>query len=234
MNYKLFLPYSLCLLLIVSCCKPPETEMNSTFIPNTYTGLDSLYTRMAANDTVTIVCYGNSITYGGGITYPQTFQNLLQLEYNNPNITVINEGHPGWTAEMAAGGMDSLVLPHQPDLVTIIFGINDIYHDKDTVNYKHNLGMMANTLIQLGIPVLIMSPTPLNNQANYVLTTYCTAANEVATEYNVAFFNMHFAMVERIYAETDKAETIMPDEIHYTNFGYQLIGEELMKYWQAR
>ena len=126
MSQKLLLPISLCLLLIASCCKPPETEMQSTIIPNTYTGLDSLYSRMAANDTVTTVCYGNSITYGGGTTYPEVFQNLLQQEYNNTNITVINEGHPGWTAEMAAGGMDTLVLPHQPDLVTIIFGINDL------------------------------------------------------------------------------------------------------------
>lgn len=234
MQTKLFLPLSLCLLLIVSCRVSPEIKMSSIFIPNTYIGLDSLYTRLAANDTITIVCYGNSITYGGGITYPQTFQNLLQQEYSNPNITVINEGHPGWTAEMAAGGIDTLVLPHQPDLVTIIFGINDIYQNKDTVNYRYNLGIMVNLLIELNIPVLIMSPTPLNNQANFALTTYCTAANEVAIEYNVAFFNMHYAMVERIYAETDKPETIIHDEIHYTNFGYQMIGEELMKYWQNR
>ncbi len=208
--------------------------MTSINIPDRYTGLDSLYANLAANDTVTIVCYGNSITYGGGTTYPQVFEGLLRQQYNNPNITVVNEGHPGWTAEMAAGGMDTLVLPHNPDLVTIIFGINDLYQNKGLANYENNLNSMVQHLKALGIPVLVMSPTPLHNTSNKALIEFCNTADAVATQHDVAFFNMHSAMVNRIYAETDNPSTIMPDEVHYTDEGYKYIGEELMKYWLAK
>jgi acyl-CoA thioesterase I len=230
------LPFTIALLalLIGSCCKPPDTVMTSIFTPNRYDGLDNLYARMAAGDSVVIVCYGNSITFGGGTAYPAVWQDLLRQQYSNNNIVVVNEGHGGWTAEMAAGGMDSLVLPHQPDLVTLIFGINDLYQEKGIENYETNLNDMALRLKSASIPLIIMTPTPLNNRNNKKLIDFCISADGIAFDNDVAFFNMHSAMVERIYAETNDPSTLMPDEIHYTDNGYRLIGEELMRYWMAK
>ncbi len=213
------------------CCKPP-VNMDTITLHNTYIGLDSVYARMANGDSITVVCYGNSITHGAGTTYPATFQQLLRQEYGNANIRVVNEGHGGWTAEMASAGLDTLVLPYRPDLVAIKFGINDLYQEKGLVNYGAHLAQMIQTLKQRQIPVLVMSPTPLYNRKNKQLLDFCAKAAEVARQENVAFFHLHAAMVDRIYAETDNPATLLPDEVHYTDQGYAMIGEELMKYWR--
>lgn len=230
----LFYIFAIAYLLITSCCKPPDTEMKSTTLPNRYIGLDSIYSRMAAGDSVVIVCFGNSITAGSATTYPAVWQGLLRQQYSNNNITVINEGHGGWTAEMAADGFDTLILRHQPDLVTVIYGINDFYQGKTLDNYVEHLTEIIVKLKLANVATLVMSPTPLNNEYNNILIDYCTKASNVADTNQVAFFNMHQAMVGRIYAETDDPETLMPDEVHYTNTGYHIIAEELMKYWMAK
>ncbi|CAN5335131.1 hypothetical protein BH09BAC1_BH09BAC1_09950 [soil metagenome] len=232
----------LSLLVISGCCKPPDKDMTTSFIPNRYTGLDSIYAHLASGDSVTIVCYGNSITYGVSATsgqqvadtYPKVFENQLRQHYSNQHIKVINEGHGGWTAENAAGGLDSLVLANQPDLVTLIYGINDLYQEKGLPNYRQNLQTMVQALQQHGISILVLSPTPLNNENNRELLEFCNTASEVAQTNNVAFFHMHGAMVDRISAETSNPKTLLPDGVHYTESGYRMIGEELMKYWLAK
>lgn len=224
---------SLCI-MILSGCKDKEDNsmvMESVDLNNTYLGLSDVGDRMVAGDSVRWVCYGNSITFGGSVTYPATLQALLRQHYNNNDIEVINAGQPGWTAPMALGGLDTLVLSHQPDMVSIIFGINDLYQGVSTDDYEAALSDMVAQLQQQGIAVLVMSPTPIHVQQNNSLLNYCIEARNVAAADSVAFFHMHQAMVNSLYASGIDVELLMPDDIHFSNEGYAMIGDTLFNWW---
>lgn len=218
-----------------ACCKKDDkiAAMETIDLANNYQTLSRIDSLMTLGDTVRWVCYGNSITYGGSVTYPQLLQDKLRLHYSNSNIVVHNSGQPGWTAPMALGGLDTLVLTHQPDIVSIIFGINDLYQGVSVFEYGTALHNMVLQLQQQDITVLVMSPTPLNVAENNSLVNYCIEAKEVAAADSVAFFHMHGAMVANLQKPGIDAEVIMPDAIHFTNEGYAFIGDTLFNWWTA-
>lgn len=211
--------------------RPTTIELTSSS-----TGLNPVISKMTNGDSVTIVCYGNSITYGGVDTpYPEALEQLWRSEYNNNGIVVHNQGQPGWTAEMANNKMDSLVLAYQPDMVTITFGINDLAQGLSLQNYATNMHAMVSRLKQQGVTVLVMSPTPLAFDLNKPLLNFCKEAAHVADSSNVAFMHMHGAMVTYFDStQTDtEIQTLMPDLVHYNQEGYLLIADRLMQWWQG-
>lgn len=211
--------------------RPTTVELN-----NRSTGLLPIVQSMAAGDSVTVVCYGNSITFGGVDTpYPAKLQEQWRAMYSNDNIVVHNEGQPGWTAQMAANALDSLVRSHHPDMVTIMFGINDLAQGLSLENYEANLFYMIRRFQDHGIKVIVLSPTPLAMELNEPLLEFCRKAAIVANNNNVAFMNMHAAMVDRFDSTLTDAElrTLMPDLIHYDQAGYLLIADRLMQWWQS-
>lgn len=233
----LLLPFVFCM---ATCKKSDNTPSGFVYqrpttieLDNDSTGLGAIIQRMQAGDSVVVACYGNSITFAGVDTpYPAALQMAWRSRYSNNNIVVSNQGYGGWTAEMANGGMDTLVLPLHPDLVTIIFGINDMAQGLSTTNYHNNLTDMVQRLKQQGITVLVMSPTPLAFNWNENLLNFCREAQIVANTENVAFLHMHRAMVQHFDGLTDEQiQTLMPDLIHYNQEGYLLIADRFMNWW---
>lgn len=225
-------------LMLLAGCKNKEENMyqapTSIELNNTDTNLLPIAQSMANGDSLTVVCYGNSITYGGVDTpYPEALQQLWQDHYQNPNIVVHNQGHPGWTAEMANGGLDTLVLPYQPDMVTLIFGINDLVLELGTDNFAYNMQSMIQRLKAQGITVLVMSPTPLAFELNLPLLDYCNKAAEVADTEQVAFFHMHGAMVQHFDSTHADVHALMPDLVHFEQEGYLMIADRLYNWWQT-
>lgn len=229
----------LTLLLIMSCQKKTKDNFvrpATVQLSESTAGLLPIVQSMANGDSVSVVCYGNSITYGGVDTpYPAALQQQWRALYNNNNIVVHNAGQPGWTAEMASNAMDSLVLRHQPDMVTLIFGINDLAQGLSIQNYEANLSFMIQRFQQRGIKVLVLSPTPLAMELNEPLLAFCRKAAIVANDNNVAFMNMHGALVQQFDSSLtdDELHNLMPDLIHYDQAGYLLIADRLMQWWQG-
>lgn len=225
-------------MLMASCKKEEQTDVferpTTLNFSNTSTGLSPIIQKMRDGDSVTVVCYGNSITFGGvRIPYPLALQQKWRSRYNNPGITVHNEGHPGWTAEMANGAMDSLILPYQPDMVTIIFGINDMWSGRTLENFTENMLDMVVRLKQQGITVVVMSPTPVAFNLNDRLLGCCAKAADIATDQQVAFLHMHAAMVNYFDSTNADIEQLMPDLIHFEQDGYLLIADKLDEWWQT-
>ena len=83
---------------------------------------------------ITIVAFGDSITHGavgpGEIDYESVYWNRLRKKIINVRnyvpVNVINAGIGGTTAESSVKRMDSQVLQHNPDLLIVCFGLNDI------------------------------------------------------------------------------------------------------------
>ena len=119
------------------------------------------------NGPITIVAFGDSVTHGAllnEINYETVYWNLLRKKIlsvrNYVPVNVINAGIGGITASNSLERMDKQVLAHNPDLVIVCFGLNDINGELDT--YLSALGTIFGKCKSSGADVIFMTPNMLN------------------------------------------------------------------------
>jgi lysophospholipase L1-like esterase len=97
--------------------------------------------RLRAGKPVTVVAYGMSITRGLDVsgfdgvkpympTYVDLFGEGLRWKYPRAAVGLYNAGLPGSTVDWGAKYVSSYVVPLEPDLVIIDFGMNDFWRMK--------------------------------------------------------------------------------------------------------
>jgi len=91
---------------------------------------DRTLTKLQNGKSVTIVCWGDSVTVGGDASAPRyryvnCFASKLKTRFPAASIKVINAGIGGSNTAGRFPNFDKEVLAHQPDLVTMEF-VNDM------------------------------------------------------------------------------------------------------------
>jgi acyl-CoA thioesterase I len=90
--------------------------------------------KLEINKNSTIVCFGDSITYGHGADNIETsFPMILQKRVNIP---VINSGVNSDTTADGLKRIEKDVLDHNPVIVLIYFGGNDLYYRPKKLSIK--------------------------------------------------------------------------------------------------
>ncbi len=125
------------------------------------------------NQLINIVIHGHSQTCGyttGHVidpfsAYPHQLKKLLHHRFPFATFNMIVTGIGGENSIRGAQRLESDVLCHKPDLVTIDYALNDRYADLDEV--KSSWDKMVSQLCQKGIPVILLTPT-LDVPAAYV------------------------------------------------------------------
>lgn len=120
------------------------------------------------NGPITIVAFGDSVTHGavaqGEIDYEGVYWNRLRkkiLEKRNyVPVNVINAGIGGITASRSIQRLDKQVLAHNPDLVIVCFGLNDVNNDLD--KFLNSLRQIFTKIDSNGVDVIFMTPNMLN------------------------------------------------------------------------
>ncbi|MEH7225701.1 SGNH/GDSL hydrolase family protein [Bacillus sp. JJ1566] len=198
--------------------------------------------KLKSSQPVTIVAYGDSITWGydrdarsGKVKqvknpYPKVLEKELRKKYGYHHIKVINQGHPGWTSIQALENIEEEVLSYQPDFVIFMFGINDARgHKKYSPNalpvpvdqYQENNRQILQQLKENGIEVVIISATTITsnkNNGNKNQPHYTYAIKSLANEESVLYING---------GEIPIKENLS-DGIHFKAEQYRLIAEKLM------
>lgn len=100
----------------------------------------------------TIVAYGDSVTAGGGWTD-------ALAEHFNTNI--INAATPGYLSNDGVSTFDKHVAVHDPDIVLLMFGINDATQYSITTStlttFKNNMRTLYNKCIAIGAKPIFMT-----------------------------------------------------------------------------
>lgn len=117
---------------------------------------------------ITIVAFGDSVTHGavatGEIDYESVYWNQLRRKINAKRnyvpVNVINAGIGGITAAMSIERLDSHVLAHNPDLVIVCFGLNDVNGDLES--YLNALRIIFSKIQDSDADVIFMTPNMLN------------------------------------------------------------------------
>ena len=124
------------------------------------------------NGPITIVAFGDSVTHGavaeGEINYETVYWNRLKKKINDLNnyvpVNVINAGIGGITAKASLGRMDKQVLSHNPDLIIVCFGLNDVNGTlEDYLNSLEEIFLKAQ---KSGAEVIFMTPNMLNTSVS--------------------------------------------------------------------
>ena len=127
----------------------------------------------------TVLAFGDSLTYGYGATHEDSYPTQLATLINR---NVVNAGISGEISQAGLARLPGLLAQHDPELVILCHGGNDILQKKDLAQTKSNLVSMIELIHQHGAIVLLVAvPAPsllLSNVPMY---------EEIATELNIAF-----------------------------------------------
>lgn len=191
-----------------------------------------------------VIAFGDSITRGENVAPHERFTAIAERQLTGRACRVINAGVNADITALALHRMQQDVLAHQPDLVTIMFGVNDAGFFRpdgppaDTPRvelgkYRSNLLEMVRAVVEVGaIPVLgtplPMSPDyPLANLPhyqehglNYLVDQYADATRSVAEECDLALMDFH-----RAFSDDASTQAFLPDGIHPTAEGHACIAE---------
>lgn len=117
---------------------------------------------------ITIVAFGDSVTHGAvaadEINYETVYWNRLKKKISSVRsympVNVINAGIGSITAKGSLERMDTQVLAHNPDLIIVCFGLNDVNGTLD--DYLDSLKIIFKKGLSSGADVIFMTPNMLN------------------------------------------------------------------------
>ena len=162
----------------------------------------------------TIVCFGDSLTAGGGVRpgedYPARLAEYLHLP-------VINVGWGGDTSSEALKRLETDVLNKDPFLVIVELGGNDFLQKLPQEITISNISQIVDKITESGAMVAIVDISP-----GVVLTEYRQAFAKIAREKSVIFLpNVLYGIM------TDSR--FKSDYLHPNREGYKLIAERIYR-----
>lgn len=165
-----------------------------------------------------ILAFGDSLTYGTGVkkdnSYPSHLARLI-------NRKVINAGIPGELSAKGLKRLPGLLDKHQPDLMILIHGGNDMLKKRDLDKAADNLRAMVREAQQRDIDVAMMAvpnPTLILSPAEF----YEVVAEDMGVPIEID------AISDILQYPSNKS-----DAVHPNAKGYQAMAEELLALLQA-
>lgn len=193
-----------------------------------------------------LVCLGDSITEDPN-GYVAVLRNLINAGYPERNITVINSGIGGHKAPDMLARLQRDVIDHQPKVVTINVGINDVWHafkswvpegehpEGDGPNgvsvevYEACLEQMVDALRETTeAEIVLVTPTVIgedvdnpDNRPNARLETYVEAMKRVAESRQTLLAPTHDDFIAAIRAgrSANPSFCLTSDGVHMNPVG---------------
>ena len=158
----------------------------------------------------TIICFGDSLTYGNGAGEGRDYPSQLSTMIGKP---VVNAGVPGDTTARALKRLDSDVLSKSPDLVLITLGGNDLKNGVAKDLAFNNLRKIVESIQHAGAKVIIGGLRfPLQDRG------FGRAYRQLAEDTGAV-------LIPDIYKDIMGNRKLMSDPIHPNGDGYKIMAE---------
>lgn len=142
-------------------------------------GFVRLDQKMAAQERVVVVAYGDSWTYGScadgwleareagydrALIHGSWVSQLSRLcKAHNSQSEVHNAGQGGWTGTQGVAGFETLVGSLRPDVVLLNFGINDWRHQAPITDYRRSIEELTDRIRLIGSDCLLWTSGPVSS-----------------------------------------------------------------------
>lgn len=190
--------------------------------------------KLLSGKPVKVVCFGDSVTgvyyhSGSRRAYTDMLGIALRRASGNANVEMINAGISGHTTVNALSRIDRDVLAHKPDLVTVMFGLNDMTR-VSLKDYRANLKTIIEKCRGVGAEVVLATPNNVVDtpgRPTEKLIQYCDVVREVGIELNVPVCDAYRQLnAVRANAAFDW-RILMSDSIHPNMAGHKKLAEQL-------
>lgn len=200
------------------------------------------YNGLVENGPITIVAFGDSITHGvfgiNEIDYDAVYWNQLRKKIltvrNFVPVNVIDAGIGGITAPASLARLESQVLVHNPDLVIVCFGLNDVAN-VTLEEYIGALRKIFESCKERNVECIFMTPNMLNTyvadgimeelleyaaltadiQNNGKMDTYMDAAKMLAAEMEIPVCDCYSVWKER--SKSADIVNLLDNKINHPN-----------------
>lgn len=164
------------------------------------------------SDDAVILSFGDSLTRGTGAKDPDSYPAVLA---GLSGRRVINAGVPGEVSADGLKRLPALLDEHQPALLILCHGGNDILRKKDLNSMAENIRAMIRLAAERNIPVVMLGvPQPS------IFLSSAEIYREIADSTGVFF-------IEDIIADVLSDKSLKSDTVHPNGDGYRKIAEHV-------
>lgn len=190
--------------------------------------------KLLSGKPIKVVCFGDSVTgvyyhSGSRRAYTDMLGLALQRVSGNTNVVMINAGISGHTTVNALARIDRDVLAHKPDVVTVMFGLNDMTR-VSLDDYRANLKTIVAKCRSAGAEVVLATPNNVIDTASRPtnkLVKYCDVVREVSRELSVPLCDTCQQLDGTRTMSPFDWRLLMSDSIHPNMAGHKKIAEQL-------
>jgi len=180
------------------------------------TQAEPVYNKLSSDGV--ILAFGDSLTYGTGASPKNSYPAILsQLT----GYSVINAGIPGEISENGLRRLPSLLDQHQPELLILTHGANDILRKLSLDKARKNLEAMVQLAQQRNIKVVMLAVPSFNVLALNSAPFY----SQVAEAYQVP-------VDLDTLADIIGQRSLKSDRVHPNAAGYRVMAENVFSLLQ--
>lgn len=209
---------------------------SSTVLADDVGELSAVRQKLAMKQPVKIVCLGDSVTgiyyhTGGRRAYPEMLEIALRQVAPEAEISVINAGISGNSTIDALKRLQKDVLDHRPDVVTVMFGLNDMARVPKP-DFQANLEQIIAQCRGVNAAVILCTPNGVINTSGRPidkLLEYNNVLKEVGRQQRVPVSDVYAAYELLRQADPVAWRLLLSDEIHPNMDGHQQNAIEICK-----
>lgn len=167
----------------------------------------------------TILCIGDSITYGIGAASDESYP--VKLNAKLPEITVLNAGVPGERVPGTLSRIDRLLSDTAPSLVLLEIGGNDFLHGEKSSVIQSNLDTLIARIRAQNIPVVLVGVPEIN------ALRIASGFTDSAPLYETLADEHELVLINSTLPEILANNKLKADPIHPNAAGYQKLADEV-------
>lgn len=180
-----------------------------------------------AKTATSILLFGDSIIAGYGLSEEDALFTKLEqkLKSEGHDVLVINGGVSGDTTTSGLTRLEWTLNKHNPDIVLLALGGNDVLRGASPEIARNNLDEMLTILSIQDVGIILSEvQAPLNYGMQYK-RAFDAMYSDLADEYSVPLYPF---LLKNTFGKKDLMQS---DQIHPNANGINLIAEELSEYF---